>query len=86
MIFISRNFRYFFLGILFIIVCIPIFEEIAQLICTCLEWVKGIIMIPITKINCTIKKMTDGEESEKTFAIGFSAPYDEEEDDTDEDL
>ena len=43
-------------------------------------------MIPITKINCTIKKMTDGEESEKTFAIGFSAPYDEEEDDTDEDL
>lgn len=43
-------------------------------------------MIPITKINCTIKKMTDGEEPKKTFAIGFSAPYDKEEDDTDEDL
>lgn len=43
-------------------------------------------MIPITKINCTIKKMTDGEEPERTFAIGFAAPSDEDEDETDEDL
>lgn len=86
MIFISRNFRYFLLGILFITICIPVFEEIAQIICTCLEWVKGMIMVPITKINCTIKKLTDGETPTKSFAIGFTAPFDEDEDETDEDL
>jgi hypothetical protein len=85
-IFISRNFRYFLLGILFITICIPVFEEIAQIICTALEWVKGLIMVPITKLNCTIKKLTDEETPTKSFAIGFAAPYDEEEDDTDEDL
>lgn len=43
-------------------------------------------MVPITKLNCTIKKLTDGETPTKTFAIGFTAPSDEDEDETDEDL
>jgi hypothetical protein len=85
-IFISRNFRYFLLGILFITICIPVFEEISQIICTALEWVKGLIMVPITKLNCTIKKLTDEEAPTQSFAIGFAAPSDEDEDETDEDL
>lgn len=63
MIFIN-NFFYFALGVLFISVILPILEEIVQIILSLLELLKGKIMVPITKINCTIKKISDEVENE----------------------
>ena len=85
-IFISRNFRYFLFGITFVTIIIPVLEEISQIIITLLELVKGKITIPITKMNSTIKKIANEEEPYETRAIGFTSSFDEEEDETDEDL
>ena len=82
-----RRFRYFLLGILFITMLIPILEEITQIILALLEWVKGKIMLPVTKLNKNIQKIAGDEEmSSKSHPVGFAAAIAENEDYEDEDI
>lgn len=87
-IFISDNFFYFMLGVLFISVIVPAIDEIVQILLTLLELLKGKIMVPITKINCAIKKITDESDDgpkQQVYPMGFATmSEDEEEEDLDD--
>ena len=77
-----RDFSFFIFGLLFNIVFIPIIEEVMQIILTLLEFIKGKIMVPITKINQQIQNINDDENaSNKCNLIGFSVEADVEEGD-----
>ena len=83
----TEFFQYFLIGILFVTVIMPILEQVTQIILTLLELIKGKLMVPITKINCDINKISEGE-APKNRSIGFTAAFgvEESEDYEDEDL
>lgn len=71
---------YFLLGVLTYSFVIPIVEQIVSVLLTSLELVKGKLTLKITEVNCQIKKAQESESESKTHAIGFCAPFYEEED------
>ena len=77
----------FMLGILFISFIYPVLESLTGVILTFLEMIKGKITVIITQINCQIKSLADKEDDVPTTRpIGFTASFESEEEDLDEDL
>lgn len=81
-------FLYFILGILFIVCFYPIIDSITGIIITFLELIKSTITLKITQINYQIQSLIDSEENapSKNHAIGFTASFEQEEEESDEDL
>ena len=80
---ISIKFRYFLSGILFISFIMPFLEELLNLILTWIEWRKGKLTVNITELNNQIRKLSEEEIPESSYAIGFTAPMTEKDDDDD---
>ena len=80
------KFRYFLSGILFISFIMPFLEELLNLILTWIEWRKGKLTVGITELNNKIKKLSDEEIPENSYAIGFTASMTEKDDEDDDDL
>lgn len=80
---ISIKFRYFLSGILFISFIVPFLEELLNLILTWIEWRKGKLTVNITELNNQIRKLSEEEMPENSYAIGFTVPMTEKDDDDD---
>lgn len=63
------------IAIITYIIVIPVLEQIATVLCTWLEVLKGIATLLITKINVAIENMQEPEHYSQ--AIGFEIPQDE---------
>ena len=72
----------FIAGMIFATAIAPILDSAATVIMTGLETIKGKWTVKITEYNCQIQKIGESE-SNKTRAIGFATPV--EEDDYEED-
>lgn len=75
-----RDIKIFILGILSILLLIPIIESISEIICTFLEYPKGLASKKVLKLNKELLKLQSETEEIDTVAIGFqcdAVEYDE---------
>ena len=81
-------FLYFILGILFIVCFYPIIVSLIVIIFIFLYLIKSTITLKITQINYQIQSLIDSEENapSNNHAIGFTASFEQEEEESDEDL
>ena len=63
----------FLLGILFILMIIPIIENLTSLLLTAIEVAKGYLSIKVTLYNLKLQKMS-AEEDTNCQTIGFQIP------------
>jgi hypothetical protein len=81
-----KQLKAFILGMVSIILFIPVLESICEIICTGLEYIKGLVTIPILKMNKGIQELqVDLEKVDDGTAIGFQYYEEEEYDDDFED-
>ena len=63
----------FLLGILFILMIVPIIENLTSLLLTAIEVAKGYLSIKVTQYNLKLQKMST-EEATNCQTIGFQIP------------
>lgn len=78
----EMNLLYFFIGVIFIELVIPILESLATLVVTVLEALSTKIAVSVAKSKISIQKICeDAEPKETANAIGFVYHAPEEKDD-----
>ena len=78
---------YFFLGVCFYVVVIPVIEGLGNLLAQLLEVWKAHLLVALAEIQVRIKEIKEEktEDSVSSRAIGFSLPSMDEEEEEDED-
>lgn len=66
-----KNIKIFMLGMISIILFIPIIESLAEIICTFLEYIKGLATKPVLKISKDIVDLQAEQEPVSTQCMGF---------------
>lgn len=73
----NKNLPSYILGILSVILFIPIFESLSELICSLLEIPKGNFTIKVMDINKKIQEKQIDQEPINTNCVGFEIPSEE---------
>lgn len=73
----NKNLLSYILGILSVILLIPIFESLSELICSSIEIPKGNFTLKVMDINKEIQEKQIDQEPINTNCVGFEIPSEE---------